>query len=211
LDWVGRTVTVREVVDEVAKDIQFYNNSGGGVTFSGGEPLFQPEFLKSLSVAFKKKKIHMACETNLIIPTELVKETCSDIDLLIVDIKSCGKDVLLKKNIPWIKGDLFSLWKENLKTLVDLQGDIWIRIPLVKDYTDNDEYLHRIVDFLQNYQLRISRVELLPYHFFGVKKRKMLGMKEMMFSPPSRERLEKIGEMFSKLSIPQKLLYAPSL
>ena len=211
LDWAGRSVTLQDVVEEVMRDEAFYRTSGGGVTFSGGEPLFQPEFLKALARTLGKKKIHTTLETNLVVPTKLVREICLDIDLFIVDIKGCDEDILYRKKLLWIEEDLFSTLHENLDVIARSSKDLWVRIPLVKGYTDSDESARKLVEFLRVHQQAVSRVELLPYHVFGEHKRKMLGMEEVSFSPPDDDRLERIVETFSTLSVPGELLHAPSL
>jgi pyruvate formate lyase activating enzyme len=202
---------ISEVLAEVARDMVFYETSGGGVTFSGGEPFFQPRFLRELAGAVKAEGVHTALETNLVAPIEVVRSILDDMALFIVDLKACEGSVLHDEKIPWIRGNRFAVIGENLELLRESGKEIWIRIPLVEEYTDSNVWLQRVLDLIGSHRTGISRLELLPYHAIGENKRGMLGMEERVFVPPAEARIEEIFEMFKALAVPLRVLHAHSL
>lgn len=159
----ARTRTVQEVIDVCLQDIDFYSESDGGVTLSGGEPLAQPEFAKSLLKALKENEIHTAVETTGFIKSEIFIEISQWIDLFLFDVKHWNGTKHKKgtgvSNKPILK---------NLQSLIDMNKNVLPRIPVIPEYNnslaDAEEFAHVFK------KLGIKKIQLLPFHQFGEKK-----------------------------------------
>ena len=155
---VGRTMTVGEVMAEVKKDIPFYDESGGGVTFSGGEPLMQPAFLLELLEACERLEIHRAVDTCGYAGREVLLRVAAKTNLFLYDLKHMDPEVHRKytgvSNEPIL---------ENLKALACRDAAIRVRIPLIPGVNDDRENVERTGAFLQKLH-RLCHVDLLPYH-----------------------------------------------
>jgi pyruvate formate lyase activating enzyme len=190
---VGRDVTVNEVVKEVEKDSIFYDESGGGVTFSGGEPLAQGKFLLSILDELKKKGIHTAVDTSGFVPYEVLNEVSKRADLILFDLK-----VMDEHRHRVFTGESNNLILENLLRLSENGNDIVIRMPVLKGLNDDPDNLQSMVDFL----LPLNRswlVNLLPFHRGGEGKLKRLDKKSPLveFKTPSASKLEEIKDSLS--------------
>jgi len=198
---IGKEVTVTGVMKEIEKDLIFYNESGGGVTFSGGEPLVQPEFLKSLLEACQEKGIHTALDTAGYAPFETIRRLICSIDLVIYDIKLMNNKKHKKytgvSNVPILK---------NLEKLSKIHENIEIRIPIVPEITDTEENINQIAKFLAVLK-NIENIGLLPYHTAGNKKYERLNKENKMreVSPPSERKMEKIKNIFEEYNFEVKI------
>lgn len=155
---VGRQVDVSEVLEEVLKDTIFYDESGGGVTFSGGEPMMQPSFLLALLQACKERDLHTALDTSGYAPFEDFEKIEPFVDLYLYDIKFIEDARHIKYT-----GVSNQLVLENLEKLATGNHDIIVRIPLVTGITDSDANLNEIIGFLGKMK-NIQKVSLLPYN-----------------------------------------------
>ena len=183
----GREYTSDEVLAEVIKDKAFYENSGGGVTFSGGECMLQLDFLLEILEKCKSAGIHTAVDTAGNVPWKSFEKILPFTDLFLYDIKAFGAELHRKGT-----GVSNELILENLKNLSG-RADIIVRIPVIGGYNDNDEEIRQIVDFLK--QIKIIKAELLPYHAMGEHKYTALGRNPENFRVPDKDRmnvLEKI-------------------
>lgn len=192
LEIIGREVTVREVMEEVLKDRVFYEESHGGVTFSGGEPFLQPEFLEALLQECRRHRIHTAVDTCGYIPTALLGRTAAQVDLFLYDLKFIDQE---KHQQQTSVSNRIIL--ENLLMLSDKGKDIVIRIPLVKDVNDGLDNMRQTVEFLLGLK-NVREVNLLPYHRGGEEKFKRLGRKHprRAFKPSSKTRIQNIERIF---------------
>lgn len=172
----GREYTADEVFAEVVKDKTFYENSGGGVTFSGGECMLQIDFLCEILKKCKESGIHTAVDTAGNVPWERFEKILPYTDLFLYDIKAFSEE--LHKEGTGVSN---SLILENLKRL-SCGEEIIIRIPVIGGYNDNIGELTRIAEFLKG--IEYSKVELLPYHAMGEHKYDALNMKHKKFSVP---------------------------
>lgn len=165
----GREVTVDYLTGIVLRDRIVYEESGGGVTISGGEPLHQAEFLVNLLKTLKKDHIHTVVETSGHAPWEAVKNVSEWTDLIYYDLKFAD-------NLESIKytGVPNTLIVDNLRRLTENGSNIKIRIPLIPTINDNPENLHRLAGFLND--LDISEIELLSYHKLGLDKYRSLDL-----------------------------------
>ncbi|MBU2509761.1 glycyl-radical enzyme activating protein [bacterium] len=167
---MGETMTVRDIMEVVESDRVFYKNSKGGVTFSGGEPLLQIEFLVELMTAAKKKGFHTALDTTGLAPAESFRRISAYTDLVLFDIKHLDSEQHYSYT-----GVSNRMILENIR-LISRETEIWIRIPLVAGINDDDSHIADIAALAC--ELGIRKISLLPYHEGGVLKRKQLGMQE---------------------------------
>ena len=169
LRWDGRTVSVNEIMTEVLKDEEYYHNSGGGLTLSGGEPLVQPEFVKALLIEAKKHGINTAIETSGYTSWSVLEGVLGLIDWIIYDIK------LIDPEMHQINCNVDNKCiLENLKRLTCQKTlSIFIRIPLIPNISDTVTNINAVASFLNS--IGINKVELIPYHTFASDKYKALG------------------------------------
>jgi pyruvate formate lyase activating enzyme len=184
---VGRTITVSQAMAEIEKDIIFYDQSGGGVTFSGGEPLMQQEFLLGLLKTCRKKEISTAIDTSGYAPWEFLQTCAADVDLFLYDLKLMDDE----KHIQYT--DVSNkLILSNLKELTRIHNNVIVRFPVIPGITDSHENIISLGNFLSN--LNIKGIELLPYHKIGIEKYARLNMEYSLaaLEPPSEEELNHV-------------------
>jgi len=155
---IGKHISVAQLLDEIKKDIPFFDESGGGVTLSGGEPLAQPEFTIELLRSCKSLGIHTALDTCGYAPWKVLEKTVSLTDLYLFDLKIIDNQKHIKHT-----GLSNGLILENLTKLADLAKPIHIRIPLVEGITDTTENLQAIKKIILELGC-VQRIDLLPYH-----------------------------------------------
>jgi pyruvate formate lyase activating enzyme len=165
----GRTVTVDEVMTEIDKDSVFYDESGGGATFSGGEPLMQPDFLRGLLGECRKREIHSAVDTCCHVSRSVLEETAPLVDLFLCDIKHM--DTEMHKTYTGVDNRLIL---ENISFLTATGCDVVIRVPVVPGFNDSVEAIEAIAGFVQSLET-IRQIDLLPYNSAGISKAKRLG------------------------------------
>ena len=195
---VGKVMTVEEVMNEIERDIPFYDASGGGVTFSGGEPLMQPNFLVRLLEACRSRGVHTAIETSGYAPTSVFKKVLNLVDLLLFDIK-LADDVEHTKYTGVSNKPILN----NLLYANSAGKPVIIRIPVIPTITDTDKNVLGIEKILSLLNLsKVIRVDLLPYH--DVKEKyERLGLEYKMPSVQrvSEDRLNYIKERIEKLGL----------
>ena len=165
---VGRVVTVEAVMREVEKDVVFYDESGGGATFSGGEPLQQPHFLRALLEACRERAIHTVVDTSGFVPWRHLASIEGVVDLFLYDLKVM--DEAAHRRYVGVSNDLI---KENLRRLHDRGARIILRIPLIPGITDTEANLAQLKPFIAGLP-GIRAVHLLPYNPIGEEKYKRL-------------------------------------
>ena len=142
--FTGSVISVSELLSEIEKDTIFYENSGGGLTLSGGEALHQPEFATAILQACKEKNIHTAIETCLFADKEVVNAISSYTDLFIIDLKLFdSKDHVI------FTGQPNEIIKENFLYLVSIGKEIIVRIPIIPNITDKKDNLYSIEEFVR--------------------------------------------------------------
>ena len=186
----GKEYTVDEVFAEIMKDKAFYENSGGGVTFSGGECMLQIEFLLDILKKCKENGLHTAVDTAGHIPFESFEKVLPYTDLFLYDIK-CFDSETHKKQV----GVGNKLILENLKKLFEVGAKIWIRIPVISDINDSIEEMQAIKEFLDK-NGKPEKIELLPYHAMGENKYAAIGKEAQRFVPPDEEKLKERKAIF---------------
>jgi pyruvate formate lyase activating enzyme len=179
-----RTASVAEITREIAKDRIFYDQSGGGVTFSGGEPMAQPDFLLALLEACHGQGIDTAVDTCGYAPTEDFERIYDVTDLFLYDLKIMDDGLHTRytgvSNAPVLR---------NLSLLVRKGFKVRLRIPLVPGITDTEGNLEAILDFMGSLP-GINRVSLLPYNRFGEDKRSRFKLDDRLGRLPAQSRAD---------------------
>ena len=166
----GQEYTPRELVDKIKRYKPYFNSSGGGVTFSGGEPLLQPEFLLETLKLCKEEGIHTTLDTAGVgfgNYKEIIKYT----DLVMFDIKHLNKDEYEK-----LVGKKIDKSLEFLNECQESGVKMWIRHVVVPGITDSRENIQKVKEFVDTLK-NVEKVELLPYHVLGVNKYETMGIK----------------------------------
>jgi len=198
LELVGQDMTVDEVMAEIEKDRVFHEESGGGVTFSGGEPFSQPHFLKELLTACQRRGIHTTVDTCGYTKFNLLEAVLGQVDLWLFDLKHIDQ----KKHMETI-GVSNYLILENLKLL---KGEnVIIRIPFIPGFNDDKNNLQSTGRFLQ--ENGFSDICILPYHTAGSDKRKRLNTQQTVFDfdPPDKDTLKWAAELLEEYGLNVKI------
>jgi pyruvate formate lyase activating enzyme len=159
LQFTGYRSTVTRIISEIEKDILFYHSSGGGVTLTGGEPLFQPGFSLEILKKCRDKKIHTAIETSLYCEKEVLEHLAEHVDLFIIDIKLFDSDLHR-----YYTGKSNETIKENFLYLAELGKNILVRIPLIDNITKTRANLAAITDFVKETRkdIHIEKIDSNP-------------------------------------------------
>jgi len=190
---IGNLMTVEEVMNEIRKDMVFYEESDGGVTFSGGEPLMQSDFLIEIMELCKQEGIHTAIDTSGHTEPGNLKRIMKLADLFLFDLKMMNDITHLEYT-----GVSNELSLSNLKYLARENKDVIIRFPVIPGVTDENQNLDEIMIFMKNF--RLNNIDLLPYHSIAKNKYMRLGLKYELSETeePSEEQMEKLKMEFSK-------------
>ena len=183
---------VETLVREIEKDVIFYDESGGGVTFSGGEPLSRPALLLALVAACKDRGIHTCLDTSGFAPFNILKAAATTVDLVLFDIKiMADKDHLAHTGKP------VGLVLDNLKRLSSLKVNLKLRFPLIPTMTDTVENMDQIMAFLTQ-ETRFRQIHILPFHATGLAKYERLkrNYELKQINPPTDEQVEKVRLKF---------------
>jgi pyruvate formate lyase activating enzyme len=189
---VGREMTVDDLVAEIEKDRVFYEQSGGGATFSGGDPLAQPVFLEELLGALRSRGIRTAVDISGFAPASLLERIAARADLVLYDLK------IMDETKHWeLTGVSNAPILENLERLAANGTEVWVRIPLMAGVNDDDKNIDGTIAFLKTLG-KVKTVGLLPYHSGGTEKARRLGKESCFkaFEAPSEGRLAAIEAAF---------------
>ncbi len=200
-DEIGKEISVDELMTEIVKDRIFYEESSGGVTFSGGEPLMQAEFLTELLKECKSVGIHSAVDTSGYASIENLNQAAPNTDLFLYDLKLMNDDDHQKYT-----GVSNQLILKNLNELDQIGKKIIIRIPIVPGITDTNENLFAIRGFI-SYLNNLIEVNLLPYHRAGEGKYIKYSIENKLADKesPDIKNLENIRQFFSELKCKVKI------
>lgn len=185
----GKDYSVDEVFAEVIKDKTFYDNSNGGVTFSGGECMLQIDFLLEILKKCKENGIHTAVDTAGHIPWESFEKILPFTDLFLYDIKAMNEEIHKEYT-----GVTNTRILENLKKLLKSDVDVWVRIPVISAVNDTEDEMQKIKSFfdINGYP---EKVELLPYHAMGEHKYEALDRTTQKFEVPDNKEIEKLKQI----------------
>lgn len=164
LEWAGREMTVDKVIDEIEKDRVFYDESGGGVTFSGGEPLEQVDFLAALLSACRERGIRTAVDTSGAYGYDVIERIAELTDLILYDLK-CMDDAVHES----YTGTSHRGVLENLRRITSDGNRVFVRIPVIRGVNDDEKQIKNMAQFLASLE-HVPQVYLLAYHRLGVDK-----------------------------------------
>lgn len=198
---IGREMTVAEVVEAVLKDRIFYEDSGGGATISGGEPLSQPRFVIALAQALQAVGIHVALDTTGFGCQEHLLSAARSSNLVLYDLKAF--DEARHRKLTGVSNRVIL---ENLKALNDVHSNVWIRIPIVPGFNDDAEDLRKIAACAAELRC-VTQVSLLPFHRSGLHKYERLGWGHSLdgVETPSAELMERVADIFHARHLTTKI------
>jgi len=190
-------MTVDEVMAEVTQDTLFYDDSSGGVTFSGGEPLMQPGFLKALLQACRARGIRTAVDTCGFACTDHLLEAAQLTDLILFDLKLMD-DAKHRQYTGVSNRPIFA----NLRALDQVHDNIWVRVPLIPGVNDDAENLQGLARFAASFG-GVTQVSLLPYHKTAVQKFRRLGRAFPLegLEPPSADAVDQAVNRFRAVGL----------
>lgn len=200
LEYVGRDITVSELMKEIEKDAIFYEESGGGVTFSGGEPMVQVDFLNQVLVACKEKGIHTAVDVSGYGRWEDFKKIMDKVDMFLFDLKLMDEEKH-KKYVGISNQEIL----ECLIKLSEAGTNINIRMPIIKGINDDEEHIRDSISILS--KLHIMQVNLLSYHKMGMDKYRRLNLTYQLTGKerPTDQRMNAIAKAFEEAGFQVKI------
>ncbi len=193
---VGRYITVDDLMEEIRKEIIFFDESGGGVTFSGGEPLAQIDFLETVLKECKDEEIHTALDTTGFCPRESLQRILGMVDLFLFDIKLLDDGVHKKYT-----GVSNQKILDNLRFLSVNNCNIKIRFPVIPEITDTEQNISQLKDLFMEMK-SIRSLALLPFHNIAAGKYKRFGLDNLLAGKhsltekaliPLKEQFESLG------------------
>jgi len=194
----GEQVEVEQLVETLVKDAHFYEESGGGVTFSGGEPLMQAEGLESLLRACKVHGFHTTVDTSGFANREQFEQILDVTDLFLYDLKNMDP-ILHKKYTGVDVGPILS----NADFLLENGANMVFRIPVIPGINTSSEELTRMIQFLKERAEQVTEVHLLPYHRIAENKYRRLQMKQSLadVSEPDEQFMRQLKREFEKTGL----------
>ena len=201
LEFVAKYMEPAEVVEVVIKDFDYYQNSGGGLTISGGEPLLQREFVKAIFELTRERGIHNALDTALNVAWSDLECVLPVTNLVLLDLKAMDSSTHKRGTGVENKRIL-----DNARRLAAQSVDLIVRVPVVPGINDSAANMAATAEFLQDFP-HLLYVELLPYHDLGVDKYTSLGKSTDIatFNIPTAETLQSLAWNFEKHLIPVKI------
>ncbi|MGV8983375.1 pyruvate formate-lyase-activating protein [Clostridium sp.] len=191
----GTEITPEELIQKIVRFKPYFSRSGGGVTFSGGDPLMQPEFLIECLKLCRKNGIHTALDTSGFGHgdyTEILEYT----DLVLLDIKQTTS-----KGYVDLTGRDTSDLNIFLEALRNSKSRVWVRHVVVPGITDSVEHITRIAEIINEEVLRVDKVQLLPYHVLGVSKYEELGIPYRLkgVEPMDKDKIKELQLLINNL------------
>lgn len=197
---VGQEMTISQAMAEIERDIAFYDQSGGGVTLSGGEPLLQQDYLLALLQACKEKEIHTALDTCGFAPWEILDRVRGNVDLFLYDLKLM-EDAKHRQ----FTGVSNKLILKNLQALSSYMHHIILRLPVIPGINDDDDNVRHIAAFAATLP-HLDGIDILPYHRIGLDKYSRLNMDYKLpeISSPSSDKIATIAQTLREFGLPVK-------
>lgn len=194
---VGSTVDVEHIFSTVMKDIDYYKESEGGLTVSGGEPLMQADAVAELFALCKKAGIHTAVDTSAYVAYSCFEKVLPYTDLFMIDLKIMDSELsnrYIRRDNSRILSNFNRIAKEDI--------DLIVRLPIIKGINDTVENAERSLEYILKAK-RLKYVELLPYHDIGRYKYTALGMEDVQqgMCAPDLKTLDELREIFEKAGI----------
>lgn len=190
----GKLTSAADVVKEISQYADFLKRTGGGVTVSGGEPLYQQDFVTTIFKGCKAMGLHTALDTSGYLGKAVSQSLLDVTDLVLLDIKSFDSETYKKVTNTKLQPTL-----DFADHLAALGKPMWVRCVLVPGLTDNMDDFDRLADYLKKLG-NVQKVEILPFHKMGEAKWKALGYKYELedTQPPTPEVIQKVQEVFTR-------------
>ncbi|MGB9586225.1 MAG: glycyl-radical enzyme activating protein [Anaerolineales bacterium] len=201
LELVGKRMSVSEVINEIVADLPFYEQSNGGVTFSGGEPLLQPLFLRGLLIAAHQLGIHTAVDTCGYARWNIIDSLRHEVDLFLYDIKVLDDQLHHKYT-----GVSNRLIVENLRRLSELGSKIIVRFPVIPGINDDEAHVRQLANLVKSLE-HIQEIDILPYHSSAINKYNSLGLHYSLegLNSPLEAQLQEIAEILEAAGLSVKI------
>jgi pyruvate formate lyase activating enzyme len=198
---IGREMSVGEIMAEVEQDVIFYDESRGGVTFSGGEPLMQPEFLLAVLYKCQRQRIHTAVDTSCYAESKIVEMVGEKANLFLCDIKHMDSEIHER-----FTGVGNNLILDNIKRLSEAGKEIIIRIPVIPGFNDEKVNIEATGKFAASLP-GVSRIDILPFNRGGKEKSARLTAqsKHLQVETPNEEQMNSIAKNLSKYGFEVKI------
>ena len=198
LELSGKLLSVDEIMKEIEKEQVFFEQSGGGITISGGEPLLHPEFLIELLDECGRQGVHRAVDTAGLVNSKILLEVAKRTDLFLFDLKLMNPE----KHRKWVGVPNEEILK-NLTLLAKSGANINIRIPLIGGVNDDAENIEATAHFVAALSGERKSVNLLPYHKIAQSKYQKLGRTDefQLLEEPTKESQQRALEIFAKYGI----------
>lgn len=193
MEKLGREMSVEQVMAEVDKDAVFYEQSHGGVTLSGGEPLSQKDFVVEFLQRCQERGYHTAVETCGYVPKSVMDAVLPYVDLFLFDLKQLDDQLHRKYTQVSVEPIL-----RNLRYLAGKGAKVWIRVPVVPTVNDSTEHIQKIGALMR--ELNLKEIYLLPYHRMAEAKYHRLGITYTVshIAEPTAEQMQELGEILCK-------------
>lgn len=193
LQKAGYEMEPAALVKHLLRDRIFFDESGGGVTFSGGEPLLQMPFLTETLDLLRAERVHTALDTCGYAPWNDLKEAAQRSSLVLYDLKLMDEDRHRAAT-----GQSNKIILDNLKALSGMHSEIRVRVPVIPGINDDDSNMEAAARFLSSLA-GVRQVDLLPYHRIGEPKFARMGMTYTLagLQAPTQQRLESLAAIFS--------------
>jgi len=186
----GKIMSVAEVMNEIAKDEIFYFHSNGGLTISGGEPLFQPDFTLALLSSCKKVGINTAIETAAYGDYQTIEKLLPYLDVIYVDIKHMVNEEHIKHT-----GVPNNMILDNIRRISRSFSNLRLRIPLIPNVNMDKGQIRDIARYCKSLD-NLELVEFLPYHRLGIGMYLRLGRKDPTYRLPNKEEISEVKKIF---------------
>ena len=194
----GTDYTVDELMQRIVREKPFFDRSGGGITVSGGECLYQPEFVSELLKRCKLEGVHTAVDTTGFVKWEVIESVMPYTDVFLYDLK--GIDSRLHEQVIGVPNELIL---ENARKIAQNGGKLQIRIPIMPMYSDSAEVIDAIGKFVLELGGAVEVVQILPYHNLGTVKWQRLHSTAPVFeaTPPSAELIQARKQQLSDMGL----------
>ena len=200
---VGKYYTIQAILEILDKEKIFMDQSKGGVTFSGGEPMLQFDFLLEVLKACKENGYHTTVDTSGYSSAENFKSIILFTDLFLFDLKHLDETKHIEST-----GVSNAIILDNYRFLLESGKDIMVRIPVIPGFNDDSDHLERLRQFLSTTKTEsVKKINLLPFHRIGSSKYKRYNIPYRMENvvPPEKEKMQKMKEFFMETGIKVKI------
>ena len=194
---IGENISIERIIKEVEREVLFYRNSEGGITLSGGEPLYQPVFTLNLLKSCKERGLHTVLETCGYADWDIFREILKYVDIVLYDIKCIDSRDHIR-----FTGVSNKKILQNLRLVpIETETSIIVRIPIIPGYNDSEENIIATSKFLKD--AGINMVNLLPYHKMGIGKYKIVGKRYRLkkIDAPEEEHLNDLKELIKSYGL----------